>query len=61
MDILIPIKLVLKKIRNLFQDSLFFLQEELLYVILKSNRQLYYFLLKLSIILYTKQFKKQLG
>jgi hypothetical protein len=38
MDILIPIKLVLKKIRNLFQDSLFFLQEELLYVILKSNR-----------------------
>jgi hypothetical protein len=38
MDILIPIRLVLKKTGNLFQDLFFFLQEGLSRVILRSNR-----------------------
>jgi hypothetical protein len=37
MDILIPIRLVLKKTRNLFQDSFFFLQERLSYITLRNN------------------------
>jgi hypothetical protein len=37
-DILILIKLILKKTRNLFQDLFFFLQKKLLYIILRNNR-----------------------
>jgi hypothetical protein len=38
MDILIPIRLVLKKTGNLFQDSFSFLQEELSRITLRNNR-----------------------
>jgi hypothetical protein len=54
MDILIPIKLVPKKTRNLFQNLLFFSQEGSSRVTPRNNRQSYYFLLKLNIILYAK-------
>jgi hypothetical protein len=38
MDILIPIRLVLKKTGNLFQDLFFFLQEGLSHIAPRSNR-----------------------